>query len=226
MNEKYKLFNQLNPAQQKQKLVFCNVLVRYIPRLAVEYCAELIIFHQVHLHIEKERKSKYGDYSPHNGKGNRISINHNLSKFDFLITFIHELSHHTAYVKYGSRHDPHGEEWKNEFQKNMIPFFENENLFPIDLKAAIAKHMRNPKYTHSADVKLLQVLKKYDEHKINTIVLADLPNGALFKMKGFDDVLKKIEKLRTYILCETLSNKKYRVHAMVEVTLVENQTAE
>jgi hypothetical protein len=84
--------------------------------------------------------------------------------------------------------------------------------------------MRNPKYSHSADVKLLQVLKKYDESKINTIVLADLPNGSIFKMKGFDEVLKKIEKLRTYNLCETLSGKKYRVHAMVEVILVENQS--
>ena len=104
----------------------------------------------------------------------------------------------------------------------MIPFFEHESLFPYDLKAAIAKHMRNPKYTHSADVKLLQVLKKYDERKANTTVLADLPNGTLFKMKGYIDTLRKIEKLRTYILCETLTGKKYRVHAMVEVTLVEN----
>ncbi len=226
MNQKYQLFNQLSPEQQKQKQAFCNVLVRYIPQLAVEYCAELVIFHKINLHVEKERKSKYGDYSPHNGKGNRISINHNLSKFDFLITFIHELAHHTTFVKYGNKHDPHGEEWKNEFQKNMFPFFEHESLFPSDLKTAIAKHMRNPKYTHSADVKLLQVLKKYDEKKLNTIVLADLSNGTLFRMKGFDEVLKKIEKLRTYILCETLSNKKYRVHAMVEVTLVENQNTE
>lgn len=223
MNEKYKLFNQLTPDQLKRKKEFCNVLVRFIPKEAVEYCAELIIFHDLHLHVENERKSKYGDYSPHNGKGNRISINFNLSKFDFLITFIHELSHHTAYVKYGHHHEPHGEEWKQEFQKNMIPFFEHETLFPNDLKAAIAKHMRNPKYTHSADVKLLQVLKKYDERKANIIVLVDLPNGALFKMKGYNDTLRKIEKLRTYILCETLTGKKYRVHAMVEVTLVENQ---
>lgn len=222
MNEKYKLFSALNATQLKKKQEFCNVLVRFIPREAVEYCAELILFHDLHLHVENERKSKYGDYSPHNGKGNRISINFNLSKFDFLITFIHELSHHTAFVKYGNHHEPHGEEWKVEFQKNMIPFFEHETLFPYDLKAAIAKHMRNPKYTHSADIKLLQVLKKYDEKKASTTVLADLPNGTLFKMKGYPDTLRKIEKLRTYILCESLNNKKYRVHAMVEVTIIES----
>lgn len=223
LNEKYKLFSQLTPHQLKCKQEFCNVLVRFMPKEAVEYCAELIIYHDLHLHVENERKSKYGDYSTHNGKGSRISINFNLSKFDFLITFIHELSHHTAYVKYNRNHEPHGAEWKNEFQKNMFPFFEHESLFPSDLKAAIAKHMRNPKYTHSADVKLLQVLKKYDESKANITVLADLPNGTLFKMKGYIDTLRKIEKLRTYILCETLTGKKYRVHAMVEITLVENQ---
>lgn len=222
MNEKYKLFSALNANQLKKKQEFCNVLVRFIPREAVEYCAELILFHDLHLHVENERKSKYGDYSPHNGKGNRISINFNLSKFDFLITFIHELSHHTTFVKYGNHHEPHGEEWKIEFQKNMIPFFEHETLFPYDLKAAIAKHMRNPKYTHSADIKLLQVLKKYDEKKASTLVLADIPNGTLFKMKGYADTLRKIEKLRTYILCESLNNKKYRVHAMVEVTIIES----
>lgn len=222
MNEKYKLFNSLNADQLKRKQDFCNVLIRFIPKEAVEYCSELIIFYDLHLHVENERKSKYGDYSPHSGKGNRISINFNLSKFDFLITFIHELSHHTAYLKYGQKHDPHGEEWKNEFKKNMIPFFEHTNLFPDDLKFAIAKHMQNPKYSHAADIKLLQVLKKYDHKKANNIILADIPNGALFKMKGHPDVLKKLEKLRTYILCEADNGKKYRVHAMVEVAVMEN----
>jgi hypothetical protein len=41
-------------------------------------------------------------------------------------------------------------------------------------------------------------------------------------MKGYPDTLRKIEKLRTYILCESLNNKKYRVHAMVEVTIIES----
>jgi SprT protein len=223
LNEKYRLFNQLTADQLRRKQEFCNVLVRFIPREAVEYCAELIIFYDLHLHVENERKSKYGDYSPHSGKGNRISINFNLSKFDFLITFIHELSHHTAYLKYGQKHDPHGEEWKNEFKKNMIPFYEHEILFPKDLKTVLAKHMQNPKYSHAADLKLLQTLKKYDAKKTNTITLSDLKNGTLFKMKDYPDVLKRIEKLRTYILCEAENGKKFRVHAMVEVTIIENQ---
>lgn len=222
LDNKLTLFKTLTDKQQKSKTEFCNVLSKFIPAPVVEYCAELIIFHELHLHIENERKSKYGDYSAHSGKGSRISINYNLSKFDFLITFIHELSHHTAYVKYGRNHEPHGNEWKMEFQKNMLPFFEHETLFPYDLKSQLARHMQNPKYTHSADVKLLQVLKKYDEKKANTIVLADLPNGTHFKMKGYIDVLIKIEKLRTYILCQTVSGKKYRVHAMVEVTIIKN----
>jgi hypothetical protein len=221
-----KLFETLTEKQELNKKAICDVLTRFVPAQAVSYCAELIIFHQLHLHIENERKSKYGDYNAHSGKGSRISINFNLSKFDFLITFIHELSHHTAYVKYGHNHEPHGNEWKKEFQKNMLPFFEHETLFPYDLKSQLARHMQNPKYTHSADVKLLQVLKKYDAKKANTTVLADLPNGTSFKMKGYSDTLIKIEKLRTYILCQTLNGNKYRVHAMVEVTVIENQPSE
>lgn len=222
MKKELKLFTELTAKQIAQKQQFVIALERFIPAAAVEYCAELIIYHNLHLHIEKERKTKYGDYSPHDGKGNRISINYNLSKFDFLVTFIHELSHHTAYVKYGSNHDPHGAEWKKEFQKNMIPFFEVDDIFPYDLKAALTKHMRNPKYTHSSDVNLLQALKKYDERKVNVKVLADIPGGSYFRMKGHPDILKKIEKLRTYVLCESSNGKKYRVHAMVEVTIIEH----
>lgn len=222
LNNKLKLSAGLTPKQIEQKQKFCQALEKFIPASTVEYCAELIILHNLHLHIEKERKSKYGDYSPHDGKGNRISINYNLSKYDFLITFIHELSHHTAFVKYGHKHEPHGAEWKAEFQENMRPFLHDESVFPYDLRANLLKHMRNPKYTHSSDVGLLQALKKYDEKKMDKIVLADLNNGTLFKMKGYADVLKKLEKLRTYVLCETLNGKKYRVHAMVEVTVIEN----
>jgi hypothetical protein len=173
----------------------------------------------LHLHIEVERKGRYGDYTPHSGKGSRISINHNLSPFEFLITFVHELAHHSAFVKYGNRHEPHGVEWKNEFKLCMRPFFELE-LFPYDLKSILAKHMQNPKYSQSADVKLLEVLRKYDSRKTHILTLSQLHDGAEFRMKSDPTFMRRIKKLRTYILCESLDGRyKYRVHAMVEVLL-------
>jgi SprT protein len=99
--------NDLTPAQiaHKDKLVIA--LSAYLPPEALSLCAELIMYYKLHLHIEVERKGRYGDYTPHSGKGSRISINHNLSPFEFLITFVHELAHHTAFLKDGSRHEPH-----------------------------------------------------------------------------------------------------------------------
>jgi SprT protein len=216
-----KLFESFTDQQLEHKAKLMKVLQEYLPKNSVELCSELIMFYRLHLHIEVERKGRYGDYMPHSGKGSRISINHNLSPFEFLITFVHELAHHTTFVKYGNNHDAHGVEWKNEFKICMRPFFELE-IFPYDLKATLAKHMQNPKYSQSADVKLLQVLRKYDDRKTHILTLSQLEDGDVFKMKNDKHVLKKVKKLRTYILCETLDGQwKYRVHAMVEVQKIQ-----
>ncbi len=191
-----------------------------MPEAALNLCVELIMQYRLHLHIEVERKGRYGDYTPHSGQGSRISINHNLSPFEFLITFIHELAHHTTFLKYGNKHEPHGAEWKVEYKRCMRFFFDLD-LFPYDLKSALAKHMQNPKYTQAADVKLLQVLRKYDERKVDILTLSQLPDGALFKMKTHPMLLMRVKLLRTYVLCENPETKsRYKVHAMVEVLTV------
>ncbi len=209
--------DSLTPAQIAHKDKLVQALTAYLPSAALSLCAELIMFYKLHLHIEVERKGRYGDYTPHSGKGSRISINHNLSPYEFLITFVHELAHHTAFLKYGGRHEPHGAEWKQEFKNCMRPFFELD-LFPYDLKAALAKHMNNPKYSQSADVKLLEVLKKYDSRKSHLLTLSQLEDGETFKLKQHPAIMRRLKKLRTYILCESLDGlHKYRVHAMAEI---------
>lgn len=200
----------------KEKLM--SVLIRFLPPGAVSACADLIIKYNLHLHIEAERKSKYGDYMPHSGKSSRISVNGNLSKFEFFLTFIHEISHHTAFLKYGHSIEAHGDEWKKEFRFNMHPFLQDEDLFPYDLKAQLARHMKNPLYSQSADIRLMETLKKYDKRHEGKITLSKVPDGTIFKLKGDSTWMRRIEKLRTYILCETIETKaKYRVHAMAEI---------
>jgi hypothetical protein len=210
----------MNNANQQHKSNLIKVLVKFVPELASPLCADLIMQYNLHLHIEAARKSKYGDYAPHLGKGNRITVNHNLSKFDFLITFIHEVAHHITYLKYGPRHNAHGAEWKQEFKLCMQPFL-MADIFPYDLKAAIAKHMQNPKYSHAADLNLLKVLRKYDDKTPDKLVLDNLKQGSLFKLKDSSVVMEKQHKLRTYYYCiDIISKKAYRVHAMAEVEQV------
>ena len=220
MSHQSLILGEINEQQQQHKLQLMNVLKRYLPLNAVEYCCELIMNYKLHLHIEVERKGRLGDYSPHLGEGNRISINHNLNPYDFLITFIHELAHHTTFKKYGSRKEPHGAEWKDEFKNCMRPFVMMK-IFPDDIVQPLINHMKAPKYTHSGDVKLMKALMEYDKNK-NYIILEQLNEGAFFKMTNRSKiVMKKGLKRRTYFLCEAVdTKKKYLVHAIAKVIII------
>ena len=222
MNYQSLILGEINDQQQQHKLQLMNVLKNYLPPITVEYCSELIMNYKLHLHIEVERKGRLGDYSPHLGKGNRISINHNLNPYDFLITFVHELAHHTTYKKYGAHHEAHGNEWKDEFKNCMRPFV-MKKMFPDDIVQPLIKHMKSPKYTHSGDVTLMKALMSYDKNK-NYLILEELANGELFKMSPRSRiVMRKGEKRRTYFMCEAIdTKKKYLVHAVAKVILVES----
>src|SRR3954467_6000025 len=101
------------------------VLKKYMPEHAVEPCADWVIQHRVRVNITKSRASKYGDYRPpQRGKGHLISINHDLNRFAFLITFVHEIAHLSCEIKYKRNIDPHGREWKQEFQLLLSPFLQ------------------------------------------------------------------------------------------------------
>lgn len=207
----------LNEKQQAHKLALMNVLKRYVPEKALELCCELVMYYKLNLHIEVERKGRYGDYHPTVGSGNRITVNHNLNPYEFLLTFVHELAHHTNYLKHGNTVQSHGAEWKQEFKQNMIPFLKND-IFPQDIQLALAKHMKNPKYSHSADIGLLKTLMRYDTNK-NYVTLDELKQGDLFKMPGRSSIiLKKLDVQRTYTNCISVhNNRMYQVHTLAKV---------
>ena len=211
------LLGDINDDQLRHKQSLMKVLAQYLPAIAVEYCSELIMLYKLHLHIDVERKDRLGDYSPHLGKGNRISINHNLNPYDFLITFTHELAHHTAHKKFENNHQPHGSEWKEEFKNQMRPMV-RLHFFPPDIEAPLIRHMSKPKYTHSGDLALTKALIKYNRES-DTVLLDDLKEGDLFKMSARARVImRKGQKRRTYVHCEDIgSGKKYLVHAVARI---------
>lgn len=217
------ILGELTEAQQQHKQALMKALKNYVPDAALELCCELVMYYRLNLHIEVERKGRYGDYHPTMGAGNRITVNHNLNPFEFLITFIHELAHHTTYLKYGNAVESHGKEWKDEFKKNMFPFMQ-QDIFPNDLKFALISHMRNPKYSHSADVKLLKVLMNYDKEK-NYTTLDELREGELFKMSHRSKlILKKLDTMRTYTNCIAVATgRKYQVHTLAKIIRVSQE---
>ena len=63
-------------------------LKEYLPDGSFEAVLHYLQHHKVHLTITKQRQSVLGDYRhAHLHKTHRISVNGNLNKFSFLITF-------------------------------------------------------------------------------------------------------------------------------------------
>jgi len=198
-----------------------NALKKLIPEPAVPLIATWIQEYKVHLHISEKRKSKLGDYrAPYNGSTHRISINHDLNTYDFLITLVHEFAHLTTWTKFQHRVPPHGEEWKEEYKKLIQPFM-HLPIFPEEVKVALRRHFVNPSASCS-DIHLQRVLKNYDVKKDASITTVErIPMGAYFKLRN-DHIFKRGLKRRTRYECiDTTNGRLYLVSAMAECKLVE-----
>jgi SprT protein len=198
------------------------VLRKYIPEAAVEMIAAWIVDYDFKLKIKKERSTRLGDYtSPQNGMNHLITVNHNLNKYSFLITLIHEVAHLCTYNKFKNTVAPHGQEWKNEFKILMQPFLVPE-IFPIDVLYAIRKYMDNPAASSCTDTNLLRTLKSYDENS-GQVFLEYLPYKSVFLYNG-TKVFQKGEKIRKRFRCiEISSGTVYLFNPLTEVELFESQ---
>ena len=108
------------------KAKYKEILLNYIPEPSVDTMAEWILHFNFNLKITENRASKLGDYrAPIHKSRHLITINHNLNKFAFLITLVHEIAHLTTFEKFKNAHVrimPHGAEWKTEY-KNLMRYF-------------------------------------------------------------------------------------------------------
>jgi SprT protein len=133
-----------------------NGLAKYIPRPAVPLLAQWVMEFGVHLRITKARNSKLGDYRhPYGSDGHRITVNHNLNQYSFLITLVHELAHLTTWNKYQNKVSPHGGEWKNEY-KVLMREVVRLKVFPQDVYDALVAYMQNPAASSCSDEDLLR----------------------------------------------------------------------
>lgn len=170
--------------------------------------------------VSKTRHTKLGDYRakrmylPH-----RISVNHNLNQYAFLITLTHEFAHLLVFEKYKNKVAPHGLEWKNQFAELLLILLESK-VFPTDLEEILFQHVKNPAASSVRDMKLTQQLKKYDTDDVSVIHLLELEEGALFSLKN-NRIFVKGQKRRTRFLCQEKSTKKqYLIHGAAEVVVI------
>lgn len=170
--------------------------------------------------VSKTRHTKLGDYRakrmhlPH-----RISVNHNLNQYAFLITLTHEFAHLLVFEKYKNKVAPHGLEWKNQFAALVLILLER-NIFPSDIAGILVEHIKNPAASSCRDFNLTVQLKKYDVGIETVLHLIDLPEGSLFSLKN-KRIFTKGQKRRTRFLCQEKSTQKqYLIHGAAEVVVI------
>lgn len=168
------------------------------------------------IEVSKPCKTRLGVFIPkYNGKS-LIKINQDLNQYSFLITLVHELAHASIWTKLGRRVKPHGDEWKKEFQKMMLGFLTPE-YFPDDILKALSRHMINPMATTVRDIKLSEILMRYNDNLQEVVTINSLENGVSFKTSDGRE-FRKIKKMRKNYECiELKSGKIYRFSPLVVV---------
>jgi len=195
-------------------------LEKHITPAAVQYCFSLWQRSPFELKLTKTRQTKVGDFTSRRSAAHpRITLNHDLNTHLFLLTYIHEVAHLFVHLRYGSRVDPHGEEWKNSFKELLAPLMQ-ENAFPLEILHELKRHMVNPKASSFADTNLTKVLRQYDEDQQQSVVLSEIPEGSTFSIRK--RYFRKGKLRRTRFLCQEIKTRRnYLVPCDAQVTNVQ-----
>ncbi len=199
-----------------------QILAQKLPAAAVDYAVALWEKESFSFKTTATRKSKLGDFRYRRDRQiQTITINADLNPYQFLLTYIHEVAHLHASVKFGIEIAPHGAEWKSTFQQLMIPLLSTV-FFPIDLLIPLRKHMKNPKASSATDLFLMKEMSKYDDKSINQeiVFLSDIKPGNRFLLSGRE--FEKGETRRTRVLCQEVnSGKKYLIAQLAKVKFID-----
>ena len=171
----------------------------------------------VEIILTNPSKSRLGVFIPKRHDKHVIRINNNLNKYVFLITLIHEIAHAVIWEKYGRRVNPHGDAWKDQYKKMMLPFL-NPEFFPEDILRSLSNHMINPRASTVRDLELSRILKKYDKHK--STFISEINDGDEFFIDNGKRFVR-LEKLRKNYQCKEISTGKlYRFSPLAEINLI------
>lgn len=197
-----------------------KVFEKFVPEASVDYCLDLWWHYKFEFKITKGRQTKLGDYRFHSQrKIHIISVNNDLNKYNFLITYIHEVAHLLVYEQHKHSVDPHGKEWKMQFKKLMLPILTSD-VFPSDVLRPLALYLKNPKASSCSDQALMIALHKYEAKAEDVLLLSSLNEGDIFQFQNRK--FEKVETRRTRILCkEVMTGKRYLISGIAKVSLSE-----
>ena len=200
-----------------------QVFERFVPPKAVAYCVKLYDHLDFEFKVKRARKTKLGDYRfTREDKKHTITVNNDLNKFAFLVTYLHEVAHLITFNEFKGRVDPHGNEWKENFKKIASPML-TEDIFEKPVLVSLKSYFKNPKASSCSDPVLYQVLKKYDPPS-DKLFLKELEKGDLFT---FNEKTYKVEgKRRTRIEALHINtNRLYLISQLAEVSLIGKKTS-
>ncbi len=197
----------------RQKLSL--LIAPYVAESAVPIVIDWIIEYKIHVTLTPQRSSKYGDYRhPYRNKGHRISINKNLNRHSFLITFIHEIAHLKCWMMYRNQVPAHGKVWKAIFAE-LIHSFMSLSVFPDEILKALYEYAKAPGSSTCSDEYLMRILAKYD--RVQRPRVEELAEGALFHTIN-GRLFRKGNVIRKRIQCEEVqTHKVYLFHPFAEV---------
>ena len=175
----------------------------YIPPRASTYVTKWINELSIDIRFVNPRKTKLGDYRFINNQ-HFITINNNLNKYASLITLTHEIAHAFTFAEFGNTIMPHGIQWKENFKKLMLNFFDY-NIFPDDILPVLSRYLINPSASTTNDEFLSLILRKYDNEVFLTI--SEINDGDNFTYSG--KKYMKCQKIRKRIKCLNLDNNRY-----------------
>ncbi len=188
----------------------------FLPNGTSAYCFGLWEKHNFTFKIKPPRQTKLGDYKfDRRSRQHTITINNDLNPYSFLVTYLHEVAHLVVQENYGSKVQPHGEEWKSTFKNLMLPIFKLKVL-PYEVQEGLMKYFKNPKASSYADSSLMMLLGQYDQQKDDLVYLKTLQQGDQFRLNN--RVFVKGEKKRTRSLCtEKSTGRRFMVLEMARV---------
>ncbi len=142
-----------------------QIIQKYVPTAAVDYCLDLLNHYGFRLKITRSRKTKLGDYRFLSQEQKHvITVNNDLNRYQFLVTYLHEVAHLITFESHQNRIQPHGKEWKNNFRDLLEPL-NKSSVFPQHLMEVVDLFLKTPKASSCADPTLFKALGQYDGKK-------------------------------------------------------------
>ncbi len=194
-------------------------IFNFTPVAAHEKIKVLLGDYPIEIKVVAKRKTKHGDFRQLPSGLVRISLNEHENPYRFLITLLHEVAHHVAFLKHGFRIQAHGKEWKNCFRLLSLPFLETE-IFPQPLLSVFAQHLKNPKASSDTDQQLGLALRVFDPPTHKKAIF-ELPLGIYFSLDNGRVFQKGAQRRKRFECYEVKTGKTYLFQPNAEVNLIE-----